>query len=808
MSITKKEFNTKDFREDFTHITLEYFDKRPEECTNLELLEVLTKYVCSLTSEIKADTSQRHIEQKSKKIYYFSMEFLIGPLLENYLINLGIRQFVEDGLSEFGQSLDDILKLDVDPGLGNGGLGRLAACFLDSMAALGIGGVGIGLMYRYGLFHQRIENGYQIEEPDSWLEQGYPWATAVPTDATEVHFGGRIERSYKDGRMYFSHVDYDTVLAVPYLIPIQGFGGKDCNALHLYSAQPATDSIDLQLFNQGDYSAAMKSRSEAFAITAVLYPNDNNEAGKKLRLKQEYFLVSAGLASIFRTYKKRFAGEDWKNFPDHVAIQTNDTHPSLIIPELMRRLMDDEGLEWDEAWDICTRTVGFTNHTVLPEALEKWPQGLIQSLLPRIYMIIDEIDRRWKESLPGEANAQRRKKTAILWGGEARMANLSIIGSHSVNGVAKIHSEILKKDLFHEFYEMSPEKFSNKTNGVSHRRFLIQANPELTKLINSRIGTSWQDNFDDIEKIKEYASDAQFLDMLCVVKRNNKMRLCEWVRENYHIDIDPDSVFDVHVKRIHAYKRQLLTAFKVLNLYNILKENPNFDIPKTTFFVGGKAAPGYEFAKETIKLICSIADIVNSDPEVSKKIKLIFIENYSLKNAGLIFPATDISEQISTAGKEASGTGNMKFMMNGAVTLGTMDGANIEIFERCGNENAEVFGLSAEEALGLTKSGLYNAKEEADNNPALQKITSQLIDGFFDQCGCSFWNIYDSLLKYNDEYFVLKDFPSYFEGWLRLVKKTENKEEWTKMSLSNIASSGFFSSDRTIKEYAKEVWNI
>ena len=804
-----REFNKESFKKSFTNLLLLENDKKPEECTPQEAMDALTRYVIGIVSEAKIETTQRHIDGKSKKVYYFSMEFLIGPLLENYLVNLGALDTVREGLSDLGIKLDDLLKLDVDPGLGNGGLGRLAACFLDSMASLGIGGVGLGLRYQFGLFRQRIESGYQIEEPDAWLHNGYAWETPVSSDAVEVRFGGYIDRYFENGKLKFTYKGYDSVLAVPYLVPILGYEGKECNALHLYRARPINADLDLDAFNRGDYAAAMKSQSEAKALTSVLYPNDNTEAGKILRLKQEYFLVCAGVESILRTYKKRFQGEGWRNFPDHVAIQTNDTHPALVIPELMRRFMDDEGLEWDEALDITTRTVGFTNHTVLPEALEKWPQSLIQKLLPRIYMIIEEIDNRWRASIPAGDNFREiHKKTAVLWNGEARMANLSIIGSHSVNGVAAIHSEILKKDVFKEFYALQPWKFSNKTNGVSPRRFLMQANPALTELISSRIGDAWKKDLSQLERLRSYMDDDSFLFELENVKKHNKERLAAYIDEKQHIAIDTSSVMDVHVKRIHAYKRQLLTAFKILNLYNKLKEEPGYDIQPVTFIVGGKAAPGYDLAKEIIKFICSIADKVNSDPEISKKMKVIFVENFSLSNAQIIYPAADISEQISTAGKEASGTGNMKFMMNGAVTLGTMDGANIEIFDRCGYDNAKVFGLKADEAAALSASGNYSAADEMKKDPDLERMVSQLVDGTFDDCGQSFWKIYDSLINENDQYFVLRDFPAYFKAWEELMQSYKDKKHWQQMALANISGSGYFSSDRTIMEYAKEVWGL
>ena len=599
-----------------------------------------------------------------------------------------------------------------------------------------------------------------------------------------------------------------TVLAVPYDVPIVGYGGKTVNILRLWSAEPVVTRLDLAAFNHGDYSGAMRERNEIEAITCILYPDDSTEAGKALRLKQEYFFVSAGVVDIVKNFKKNY-GPDWSIFPDKISIHTNDTHPALCVPELMRVLLDEEGLEWDEAWDITTRTLSYTNHTIMPEALEKWSIELMRSLLPRVYQIIEEIDRRYCAAFDRSRPdwQDRLRNTAILWDGQVHMANLSIIGSYSVNGVAALHTEILKTSVLKDFYAMNPEKFNNKTNGVSHRRFLAEANPSLRRLITDAIGPEWLDNAAHIQKLLPYRDDPAFLQALRESKRENKVRLSNYIAKTMEIAVDPDSVFDVQVKRIHAYKRQLLAAFKVMHLYNLLKESPDADIVPHTFLFAGKAAAGYAFAKETIKYICSIADLVNADPVVSKKLKVIFLENFNVSSAQLIYPAADISEQISTAGKEASGTGNMKFMFNGAVTLGTLDGANVEISKLVGPENIAIFGLNADEVMNYYLHGGYIAYDACHGDPRLEKICNQLVDGTFLPMGTNFYGIYDALLKGNDEYFVLKDFDSYFKTWQALGKKYQDTAAWGRMSLTNIAMAGDFSSDRTIRQYCEDIWH-
>lgn len=802
--ITTKE----DFSKRFSDIAGAMFGRDPGRLGDKDRCAVLGRLIEAEAMERAAEN--KGSEKDDKKVYYFSMEFLIGKLMENYLINLGIRDIAEEALKEYGADLEDILACEPDPGLGNGGLGRLAACFLDSMAALGINGDGMGLRYKFGLFKQKIENGYQIEQPDAWLDEGYIWERARPYDSVIVRFGGRVDRSFKDGKTKYSHVDYKTIRAVPYDVPIIGFGGNTVNILHLWDAQPVHDTIDMTAFNNGEYSRAMAERSEIEAITSILYPDDTNGTGKQLRLRQEYFLVAAGMGKIIKDYKAEYGREEWDKLPERVQIHINDTHPTMCIPELMRLLLDEEGLEWEDAWEITKKTVSFTNHTVLPEALEKWQIPHFQQLLPRIYMIIDEINRRWQAYLPkGEGDwATLSRETSMLWDNEVKMANLSVVGSHSVNGVSALHSDILTKTVFSKFYELSPSKFNNKTNGISQRRFMMQANPGLRRLIDDSIGTGWQTDFEEIKKLEAYYHDSAFLDKLAAVKRENKLRLAKYISDRMEIDVDPDSVFDVQVKRIHAYKRQLLNGFKILDLYNRLKKDPDLPVNNYTFVFAGKAAQGYAFAKEVIKFINSLADMINADPDVNDRIKVVYIENFCVSNAQLIYPAADISEQISTAGKEASGTGNMKFMMNGAVTLGTMDGANVEISQLAGMDNICIFGYSSDEVEDFHRNGGYSAQNCIEKDERLRHMTNQLIDGTFSRSGSDFWGIHDALIRSNDEYFVLGDFDSYVKAWEKMDGIYSDKEQWHRMSLANIANSAFFSSDRTIAEYAGDIWGI
>ena len=798
-----------DFKVAYEAKALETFAKPISECSTFERYELLVYLISSNTSKVRTQTSQRHIRLQQKKIHYFSMEFLIGRLLKNYLINLQIDDLVQDGLKDFGIDLDELCQCEKDPGLGNGGLGRLAACFLDSMAYLGVPGVGMGIRYRFGLFRQRIVNGYQTEEPDSWLENGYPWETKKSDEAIAVQFGGYVDRiTDEDGQERYVTKDAQTILAVPYDVPIVGYGGKTVNVLRLWSAEPVVEKLDLAAFNHGDYSGAMRERNEIEAITCILYPDDSTEAGRALRLKQEYFFVAAGVADIVKNFKKNY-GPDWAIFPEKIGIHTNDTHPALCVPELMRLLIDEEALSWEEAWDITCKTISYTNHTIMPEALEKWSIDLMRSLLPRIYQIIEEIDRRYCAAFDRTQPdwQERLRNTAILWDGQVRMANLSIIGAYSVNGVAALHTEILKTSVLRDFYTLTPEKFNNKTNGVTHRRFLAEANPGLRSLITNTIGPDWMGNALELQKLLPYRENAAFLTELRQIKRQNKVRLGNYIAKTMGIAVDPDSIFDIQVKRIHAYKRQLLAAFKIIHLYNVLKENPDADIKPHTFIFAGKAAAGYAFAKEVVKYICSIADLVNADPQVSKKLRVIFLENFNVSSAQLIYPAADISEQISTAGKEASGTGNMKFMFNGAITLGTLDGANVEIRNQVGDENICIFGLTAEEVMNYYLHGGYIAYDACQSDPRLVRICNQLIDGTFLPMGKNFYGIHDALLKANDEYFVLKDFDAYLKAFTSLSDIYQDPIRWGKMSLTNIAMAGEFTSDRTIRQYCDEIWH-
>ena len=804
-------FEIERFKDELATTMQKLYAKSYEDATNYEKYTVLVKMVSSEAWQKRARIEKENAGRK--KVYYFSLEFLTGKLLENYLCNIGILEGVKDVLREMGDDPEDIFSMDAEPGLGNGGLGRLAACFLDSMASLGIAGEGMGLRYKFGLFRQKIVDGKQKELPDPWLENGFPWEVANPDSAVIVKFGGRVDRRYENGKTYFEHKGYDCVLAVPVDVPIVGEGGDGIGVLHLFDAKQLRETINMEAFNRGDYAMALKDRCDIDAMTSILYPDDSNGMGKRLRLRQEYLLTAAGLGMIVQEYREKYGNNAWDKMPERVSIHINDTHPTLCIPELMRILIDDEGLEWDDAWKITFNTISFTNHTVLSEALEKWPIDMLSTLLPRVYMMIEEIDRRFKEELSkrGINDINFVRDTAILWNGEVRMANLSVIGTHSTNGVAALHTKILKEEVFRNFYSIYPERFNNKTNGISHRRFLIQSNPELSKLLDENLGEDWRKNISKTEELITKADDPEIINRLFNIKRQNKIRLAEYLKKTQGVYLNPDSIFDIQVKRMHAYKRQLLFALKILDLYNRLLEYPNLDIHPHTFIFAGKAAQGYAFAKDVIYLINVIAKLVNEDGRVNRKINVVFVENFCVGNAQLIYPAADISEQISTAGKEASGTGNMKFMMNGAVTLGTLDGANVEIKELVGEDNIKIFGLLADETRNYYLHGGYNAYDWAEWNPRLKKICTQLVDGTlkdFSGKPVSFWGIYDALFKQNDEYFVLRDFESYVNASEELDKIYSDRMRWGRMSLINIAKSAYFSSDRTIKEYAGEIWRV
>jgi starch phosphorylase len=798
-----------DFANAYRGKFIETHSKSLDEGTSWEKYQALVLLIKNRISGYWAKTNETYADKQRKQVYYFSMEFLIGKLLSYYLLNLGVEDTIRDGLSELGIDLDELAEVEKDAGLGNGGLGRLAACFLDSMAFLGIPGHGNGIRYKYGLFQQKTVNGYQAELPDNWLNGGYPWEIKKPDKAIVVKFRGDVDVKSVNGELSFHHYNYEPILAVPYDLPIVSYDNhKNINTLRLWSAEPLLEEFDLASFNKGEFSKAVSYRSEVEAISYILYPEDSSKEGKELRLKQEYFFVAAGLGSIIRRFRKK--NGNIHEMHEKIAIHINDTHPALCVPELMRILMDEDGLNWDEAWNLTVNTISYTNHTVMPEALEKWPIEIVKILLPRIYMIMEEIDERFKADIKSKypENIEILKETAILWDKEVRMANLAVIGSHSINGVSALHSDIIKHDLFKHFNTIYPYKLNNKTNGVSHRRFLLKANPKLAQLISDTIGQEWIYQADEMEKLLPYQDDTGFLDKLKTIKRNNKVILSNLIQTKTGIKTDPDSLFDIQVKRIHAYKRQLLNALRILDFYNRLKDNPPPDATPHVFIFGGKAAPGYHYAKTTIKLINSIAEKVNQDKSTNDMLKVVFLDNFNVTLAERIYPAADISEQISTASREASGTGNMKFMMNGAITLGTLDGANAEIKDLVGDENIAIFGLKAEQVLSFYQRGGYHSWDKYHGNPRIKRVASQLIDDFFDEMGESFQIIYDSLLRDNDQFFVLQDFNPYLEAWGKLCKLYQDPIKWHKMSLINIGKSGFFASDRTIREYSEQIWQL
>lgn len=801
--------NKEQFIEQYRQHVRALSGKEFEDTSDIDRFTALANMVAGDARVIAAKTDERNRTEGKKRVYYFSIEFLIGRLLDNYLLNLGIRDLVAVAIADMGGDLDEIERQEPDPALGNGGLGRLAACFLDSMAHEGIAGYGNGMRYRYGLFKQEIVDGRQVEVADEWLSKGYPWEVKRPDKAVRIGFGGYVVSRQEGDRTFYSVEGTDDVLAVPYDIPIVGYGGETVNKLRCWSAEPIDDHFDLDAFNAGDYTGADRDRANAEAISAILYPNDAGEHGRLLRLKQEYLFVAAGIRTLLDTFVREH-GKAWNELPRYVAIHTNDTHPAMCGPELMRILMDEECLTWDDAWEIVTNTVSYTNHTILPEALEKWPISTFSTLLPRVYQIIDEINRRWRESfdMSKPESAERLRATAVLWDGEVRMANLSVICSHSVNGVAKIHSDILKTSTLKDFAAMRPEMFNNKTNGISHRRFFAEANPTYAKLVTEAIGDGWLDDARELEKLTAFEGDASFLERVGASKLANKQRLADYAKRECGLIIDPNTVFDVQVKRFHAYKRQLLNIMKVMDLYNRRLADPNFKIQPTTFIFSGKAASSYTFAKEVIRLINGVAEVVNNDPRVNDVIKVCFIPNFRVSNAQLIYPAAEISEQISTAGKEASGTSNMKLMMNGALTLGTMDGANIEIVDLAGRENEAIFGLTTPEVDALRASGQYFAWDVVNSDRArLGRIIDQLVDGTFAAQSGNFESIHHELMFNNDYDLVLKDFHSYVDAWEKLTATYPETQDWNRRALHNTAMSGWFSSDRTIREYRDEIWH-
>ena len=795
------------FKRHFIQIFRQMHSKDPKNASAESVYQVLGTMVRQEAAAHWIATDRSGRESGNKEVYYFSLEFLLGRLLENNLLNLGGLNPCREGLAELGLNLDEALAAEPDAGLGNGGLGRLAACFLDSLATLGLAGHGCGIRYRYGLFEQVLADGAQVELPDSWLRGGSVWETRRPEEAVEVRFSGSVSTSVAGGRLQFCHEGYQSVLAVPYDLPVLGYQNDRVNTLRLWSAEPAALDLKRGCSDGARYQDVVEYKHRLEAISGMLYPDDSSREGKALRLQQQYFLVSAGLQSICRDFKRRHG--TLNNFHQRAAVHINDTHPVLAIPELMRILIDDEKMDWAQAWEITEETVSYTNHTTLSEALEKWPVDLFASLFPRIYQIVEEIDRCFRKALPqlSPGGGSRERRVAIVNDNQVKMAHLAVVGSHSVNGVSRLHSKILKEREMSDFYELYPDKFNNKTNGISHRRWLLQANPLLADLVSETIGPGWISSPSKLSQLLDYADDGSFRERIFQVKQQNKATLAEIIEERSGWQVDPCSIFDVQVKRIHAYKRQLLNALQILHLYNRLLEDPGMEFTPRTFIFGGKAYPSYDLAKRMIKLISTLAEKINRDPRVSDRLKVVFLENYSVSLAEKIIPAADVSEQISTAGKEASGTGNMKFMLNGALTMGTMDGANVEIEAAVGRENIFIFGLGAAEAARCHCEG-YRAAEFCSRKPWLKKVVEQLVSGFLPAGPDEFAPIYDSLITFNDEYLVLKDLPSYVRAQELLGEAYRDRNRWLEMCINNIARAGQFSSDKTIARYASQIWGM
>ena len=790
------------------------YRKTIEEATQEQIFQAVSYTVKDVIIDNWLATQKAYDEQDPKIVYYMSMEFLMGRALGNNLINLCAYGEVKEALEELGFDLNCIEDQEPDPALGNGGLGRLAACFLDSLATLNYAAYGCGIRYHYGMFKQKIENGYQVEVPDNWLKNGYPFELRRPEYAKEVHFGGyvRVEYDPEKGGNKFIHEGYQAVKAIPYDMPITGYDNDVVNTLRIWDAEPIVD-FELDSFDKGDYKKAVEQENLARNIVEVLYPNDNHYAGKELRLKQQYFFVSASLQAAIAKYKKKH--DDIRKLYEKVTFQMNDTHPTVAVAELMRILMDEEGLGWDEAWEVTTKSVAYTNHTIMSEALEKWPIELFSRLLPRVYQIIEEINRRFileiQAKYPG--NYEKIKKMAIIYDGQVKMAHLAIAAGYSVNGVARLHTEILKNQELKDFYEMMPEKFNNKTNGITQRRFLLHANPLLADWITEHIGPDWVTDLPQLKKLAVYADDEKALQEFMNIKFKNKERLAKYILEHNGIEVDPHSIFDVQVKILHEYKRQLLNILHVIYLYNQIKMHPEMEFYPRTFIFGAKASAGYATAKKIIKLINSVGDVVNNDASINGKIKVVFIENYRVSNAEWIFAAADVSEQISTASKEASGTGNMKFMLNGAPTLGTMDGANVEIVEEVGAENAFIFGLSSDEVINYENNGGYDPNVIYNTDEEIRQVLMQLINGTFSNDTELFRDLYDSLLNTKntdraDRYFILADFRSYADAQKRVEAAYRDEKGWAKKALLNTACSGKFTSDRTIQEYVDDIWHL
>ena len=790
------------------------FRKTLDEASNQEVFQAVSYAVKDVIIDQWLATQKEFDRVDPKMVYYMSMEFLMGRALGNNLINLTAYKEVKEALEEIGFDLNVIEDEEPDPALGNGGLGRLAACFMESLATLGYPAYGCGIRYRYGMFKQKIKDGFQVEVPDNWLKNGYPFELRRPEHTFEVKFGGYVRaEAAGNGRTRFIHEGYQSVKAVPYDMPIIGYDNNMVNTLMIWDAEPV-ECFELDSFDKGDYKKAVEQENLAKNLVEVLYPNDNHIAGKELRLKQQYFFVSASVQRAVARYKKNHP--DLKKLPEKVAIQMNDTHPTVAVAELMRILLDEEGMEWDEAWDITTRTCAYTNHTIMAEALEKWPIEIFARLLPRIYQIVEEINRRFileiQKRYPGDQH--KVEKMAIVYDGQVKMAHLAIAAGYSVNGVAKLHTEILKKQELKDFYEMFPEKFNNKTNGITQRRFLYHGNPLLADWVTDHIGKDWVTNLPHIEHLAVYADDEKAQQEFMNIKYQNKLRLADYIWKHNGVEVDPRSIFDVQVKRLHEYKRQLLNILHVMYLYNQIKQHPDLDFYPRTFIFGAKAAAGYRIAKLTIKLINSVADVINNDRSIEGKLKVVFIEDYKVSNAELIFAAADVSEQISTASKEASGTGNMKFMLNGAVTLGTMDGANVEIVEEVGAENAFIFGMSSDEVIAHEQRRDYDPMQIFNSDQEIRQVLMQLISGFYSPGDTELFRpLYNSLLntqdtQFADTYFILKDFRSYAEAQKRVEAAYRDEAGWAKKAILNVAHSGKFTSDRTIQEYVDDIWHL
>ena len=807
-------FNKEKFIEDVKENVKNLYRKTLEEASQQEIFQAVSYTVKDVIIDDWLATQKAFDKQDPKMVYYMSMEFLMGRALGNNMINLKMYKEVKEALEEIGLNLDEIEDQEPDPALGNGGLGRLAACFMESLATLGYAAYGCGIRYRYGMFKQKIKDGFQVEVPDNWLKNGYPFELRRPEYSYEVKFGGYVRAEVtEEGKTRFVQENYQSVLAVPYDMPIVGYGNHVVDTLMIWDAEPM-ECFELDSFDKGDYHKAVEQENLARNLVEVLYPNDNHIAGKELRLKQQYFFVSASVQRALARYKKHH--DDIHKLPEKVTFQLNDTHPTVAVAELMRILLDEEGLSWDEAWEITTKTCAYTNHTIMAEALEKWPIEIFSRLLLRIYQIVEEINRRFILQIQAEFPGDNGKvaRMAIVYDGQVKMAHLAIAAGYSVNGVAKLHTEILKNEQLHDFYELFPQKFNNKTNGITQRRFLMHGDPLLADWVSEHIGDDWITNLSHIEKMAIYATDKKAQQEFMNIKYQNKLRLAKYIKEHNGIEVDPRSIFDVQVKRLHEYKRQLLNILHVMYLYNELKEHPDMDFYPRTFIFGAKAAAGYKNAKLTIKLINNVADVINNDRSINGKIKVVFIEDYRVSIAEWIFAAADVSEQISTASKEASGTGNMKFMLNGALTLGTMDGANVEIVEEVGKENAFIFGMSSDEVIAHERNRDYDPMQIFNTDQDIRKVLMQLINGFYSPNDPElFRDLYNSLLntqctQFADTYFILKDFRSYAEAQKRVMEAYKDEEGWAKSAILNIAHAGKFSSDRTIQEYVDDIWHL